>query len=54
MNLDMFDPEVEALSEGHNLVRMDFRGYGESSVPGLGSYLDCVDIAAVPDALAID
>ena len=54
MNLDMFDPQVEALSEEHTLVRMDFRGYGESSVPVLESYLDCVDIAAVPDALAID
>jgi len=50
----MFDPQVEALSQDHTLVRMDLRGYGRSSVPGSETYRHCNDVASVVDALGFD
>lgn len=50
----MFDPQVQALSRNHTLVRMDLRGYGRSSVPGSAPYRHCDDVAAVADAVGLD
>tara|TARA_B100002051_G_C16709843_1_gene625972 strand:- start:84 stop:881 length:798 start_codon:yes stop_codon:yes gene_type:complete len=49
LNLRMFDPQVEALTEDYRLIRMDLRGYGRSSVPTDDPYRHCDDVAAVLD-----
>ena len=53
LNLRMFDPQVEALSKDHRLIRMDLRGYGRSSMPTVNPYRHCDDVAAVLDHLTI-
>jgi pimeloyl-ACP methyl ester carboxylesterase len=53
-DLHIFDPQVAALSAVSTLVRLDLRGYGESSVPGPERYRHCDDVAAVVEALGFE
>ena len=54
--LEMWDPQVEALSKSHRLIRYDTRGHGGSSItPGSFSFEDLgLDVLAVLDALNIE
>ena len=54
LNLRMFDPQVEALAENYQLIRMDLRGYGRSSTPAENPYRHCDDVAVVLDYLGVD
>jgi 3-oxoadipate enol-lactonase len=53
--LEMWDPQVEAFSKHHRLIRYDSRGHGGSPVtPGPYSFADLgQDVLAVLDALGI-
>jgi 3-oxoadipate enol-lactonase len=53
--LEMWDPQVDAFSEHHRLIRYDTRGHGGSPVtPGPYSFADLgQDVLAVLDALDI-
>lgn len=48
----MFDAQVKDLTPLCTLIRMDLRGYGQSSHP-VGSYRHCDDVAAVLDHLGV-
>lgn len=54
--LEMWEPQVAALSRHHRLVRYDTRGHGGSPVPpGAASFDDLgQDVLALLDALGID
>lgn len=54
--LEMWDPQVEAFSRNHRLIRYDARGHGGSPVtPGPYSFADLgQDVLAVLDALGIE
>lgn len=54
--LEMWGPQVEALSRHHRLIRYDTRGHGGSPVtPGPYSFADLgLDVVAVLDALHIE
>lgn len=49
----MWEPQWEQLTARHRVVRVDFRGFGETPLPP-EPYADCDDVAAVLDTLDIE
>lgn len=52
-DMRMWEPQLDAISVHHRLVRYDVRGFGESSIP-TGDYSLHEDMRTLFDALAID
>ncbi|MFT7649232.1 MAG: 3-oxoadipate enol-lactonase [Candidatus Poriferisodalaceae bacterium] len=50
----MFDAQINDLSQNNTVIRIDLRGYGQSSLPGSDTYRHCDDVAAVLDAIGLD
>jgi 3-oxoadipate enol-lactonase len=50
----MFNAQINDLSQNNTLIRIDLRGYGQSSMPGSDTYRHCDDVAAVLDAIGFD
>ncbi|MGH3028299.1 MAG: alpha/beta fold hydrolase, partial [Gaiellaceae bacterium] len=49
----LWDAQMEAFAEGHRVVRLDLRGFGESAIPGGPfSYVD--DVRALLDHLGLE
>ena len=53
MDVRMYAPQVEALSRDHTLIRVDLRGFGQSSEP-TGGYRHADDLVRVLDELGIE
>jgi 3-oxoadipate enol-lactonase len=49
----MWDPQIEALSREHHVIRCDLRGFGQT-VTAPGPFTDWEDLAHLCDALGID
>ena len=54
VDVRMWEPQTEALSQDYSLVRCDLRGYGRSSMPSGAPYRHCHDLAALLGELGID
>ena len=50
LDVRMWQPQVEALSQACTFIRADLRGYGQSSEP-VGPYRHCDDLRTLLDAL---
>ena len=49
----MWDPQWEALSSRHHVVRLDLRGFGDSTTPPDGDLANVADLLATLDHLGI-
>ncbi|MGN6611441.1 MAG: alpha/beta fold hydrolase, partial [Angustibacter sp.] len=52
-NREMWQPQWDALTAGHQVIRCDFRAYGESAVPTT-SWSDVDDLIDLLDHLGVD
>lgn len=53
LDVRLWRPQVESLSQAATVIRCDLRGYGRSTVP-TGLYRHCDDVRALLDELAVD
>ena len=53
LDVRLWRPQVESLSQATAVIRCDLRGYGRSTVP-TGRYRHCDDVRALLDELKID
>jgi 3-oxoadipate enol-lactonase len=51
---EQWDPQWEALTASHRVVRVDLRGFGESPLPAESGWSDSADLLALLDELGID
>lgn len=54
VDVRMWEPQIDTLSQDYSLILCDLRGYGRSSMPSGAPYRHCHDLAALLGELGID